>query len=168
VVNDGTQYLRFFSKHMQRCRSLSSGTIMPAAYTVRIRNLYSVEASLTDRGCLKLTLRTEMTAGHDLRATVWARKKSRPSQKNINYRADSNRHNEHNQHPQTRWHPTTFDVLAHIPDEQNIASQHGSPRVSRQQPHEQHLVSTVGQHAMKEVLNSGKYKDRQCNRPTRN
>lgn len=161
-------WLRGVSEHVQPRRDLSFRKVMPAVAAICVGNPYSIEASHADWSCLKSASRAELIAGHDWRATVWARSDKWLPQQKIDDRSYSDWHDQYDQHPQSRRHPPALDIQAYISDQQYVASEDSPPGIPHQQPHRQQRVSIMRQHAVKEVLSGGKDDDRQCNRPVGN
>src|ERR1700729_1894963 len=102
---------------------------MSALSTIHIGYLYPAEAPTANRSQLELALRTEVSARRQLRTAMRTRTQHRLPQQEVNHRADSARHHNHDQHPQSSRHSTPPDIAAHITHQEHIAGKRSPPRI---------------------------------------
>jgi hypothetical protein len=112
----------------ETCRHVVAFQFVPATSAELIRRPHRAKAIAATRRELVIALRTKMKITLYMSPACRARRHQRRPQQEIENGADSPRHHEADQHPETRTHRTTRRVLADVSHHQNVKSGEQSPR----------------------------------------
>src|ERR1700761_8025073 len=108
------------AKDMQTRRTVVRGKIVSAVHAEKIGNAHAAVAVSAGSGDLVRALWAEMILALDPRAARRAQRNNRLSQQEIKHSADTSRHDQADDHPDTHTHATPWRIVTDVAHHQHV------------------------------------------------